>query len=63
MGDTRRYSVAYQRIYDRMLAKADEYKDVVLLAFHHGPGQMYNTSADHTLKDLTGSRSASAAGW
>jgi TRAP-type C4-dicarboxylate transport system substrate-binding protein len=57
MGDTSVVtSVAYQRIYDRMLAKADEYKDVQLLGvFIHGPGQMYNTKRPiSALKDLDG---------
>src|SRR5262250_3085901 len=42
MGDTAEVTcVAYQRVYERMLAKANEHKDVVLLAvFTHGPGQM-----------------------
>ena len=57
MGDTAEVTaVAYQRIYERMLAKANEHKDVVLLSvFTHGPGQMYNTKrAINTLKDLDG---------
>src|SRR2546422_5942082 len=49
-------SVAYQRIYERMLAGANEHRDVVLLSvFTHGPGQMYNTKrAISALKDLDG---------
>lgn len=57
MGDTSTVtSVAYQRIYERMLAKANEHKDLVLLSvFTHGPGQMYNTKrAITSLKDLDG---------
>jgi len=57
MGDTSEVtSVAYQRVYDRMLAKANEYKDVVLLGvFTHGPGQIYNTKRPiNSLKDLEG---------
>jgi TRAP-type C4-dicarboxylate transport system substrate-binding protein len=57
MGDTSTVtSVAYQRIYNRMLAKVDEYKDVVLLGvFTHGPGQIYNTKRPiNSLKDLEG---------
>ncbi len=57
MGDTSEVtSVAYQRIYDRMLAKANEYKDVQLLGvFTHGPGQIYNTKRPiNSLKDLEG---------
>jgi TRAP-type C4-dicarboxylate transport system substrate-binding protein len=57
MGDTSTVtSVAYQRIYDRMLAKANEYKDFTLLGvFTHGPGQMYNTKRPiNSLKDLEG---------
>lgn len=49
-------SVAYQRLYDKVLAKHDEHKGVVTLAvFTHGPGQMYNTKRPITsLKDLDG---------
>ena len=57
MGDTSEVTaVAYQRIFERMLAKSNEHKDVVLLSvFTHGPGQMYNTKrAINTLKDLEG---------
>jgi len=57
MGDTAEVTaVAYQRIHERMLAKADEHKGVVVLSvFTHGPGQMYNTKrAINTLKDLEG---------
>ena len=57
MGDTSTVtSVAYQRIFERMLAKADEHKGVVLLSvFTHGPGQMYNTKrAIDDLSDLAG---------
>jgi TRAP-type C4-dicarboxylate transport system substrate-binding protein len=51
-------SVAYQRIYERMLAKADEHKGVVPLAMMtHGPGQMYHTSkAIGSLGDLKGQK-------
>ncbi len=57
MGDTAEAtSVAYQRIYDRLLAKANEYKDVQLLGvFTHGPGEIYNTKRPiSSLKDLDG---------
>ena len=57
MGDTATVTaVAYQRIYERMLAKADEHKGVVVLAvFTHGPGQIYNTKRPvNSLKDLEG---------
>jgi TRAP-type C4-dicarboxylate transport system substrate-binding protein len=57
MGDTAEVTaVAYQRIHERMLAKADEHKGVVVLAvFTHGPGQIYNTKrAINSLKDLEG---------
>jgi TRAP-type C4-dicarboxylate transport system substrate-binding protein len=49
-------SVAYQRVYDKLLAKHDEHKGVVTLAvFTHGPGQMYNTKRPiASLKDLDG---------
>ena len=37
-------SVAYQRIYERHLAKVDEHKGVKVLAVStHGPGMLYNT--------------------
>jgi len=57
MGDTSEaLSVAYQRVYDKMLAKFDEFKGVhVLAVFTHGPGQIYNTKrAVTSLKDLEG---------
>jgi TRAP-type C4-dicarboxylate transport system substrate-binding protein len=57
MGDTAEVTaVAYQRIWERMLAKADEHKGVVPLAvFTHGPGQIYNTKRPvNALKDLEG---------
>lgn len=57
MGDTSEgLSVAYQRVYEKMLAKLDEHKGVKVLAvFTHGPGQIYNTKkAVNTLKDLEG---------
>lgn len=49
-------SVAYQRVYERMLATFDEHKGVVMLgAFTHGPGQIYNTRrAITTIKDFDG---------
>lgn len=49
-------SVAYQRVYEKMLAKYDENKGVhVLAVFTHGPGQIYNTKrAITSLKDLEG---------
>jgi TRAP-type C4-dicarboxylate transport system substrate-binding protein len=51
-------SVAYQRIYERMLAQADEHKGVfVLTVFTHGPGQMYHTNrAIGSLGDLKGQK-------
>jgi len=57
MGDTAEVTaVAYQRIYERMLAGANEHRDVVLLSvFTHGPGQMYNTKrAINTSRTSTG---------
>jgi TRAP-type C4-dicarboxylate transport system substrate-binding protein len=49
-------SVAYQRIYERLLAKADEHKGVKTLAmFTHGPGQIFNTRRPVAeAKDLDG---------
>jgi TRAP-type C4-dicarboxylate transport system substrate-binding protein len=57
MGDTAEVTaVAYQRIYERMLAGADEHKGVVVLSvFTHGPGQIYNVKhAINSLKDFDG---------
>ena len=57
MGDTSEaLSVAYQRVYDKMLAKHNEFKGVhVLSVFTHGPGQIYNTKRPvASLKDLEG---------
>ena len=57
MGDTAEITaVAYERIHSRMLARANEHRDVVLLSvFTHGPGQIYNTKrAVTTLRDLEG---------
>ena len=57
MGDTSEaLSVAYQRVYDKMLAKHSEFKGVhVLAVFTHGPGQIYNTRRPvASLKDLAG---------
>ena len=49
-------SVAYQRIFERHLAKAGEHKGVKVLAvFTHGPGQIYNTKKPiNTIDDLAG---------
>ncbi|MCS6920525.1 MAG: TRAP transporter substrate-binding protein, partial [Elioraea sp.] len=51
-------SVAYQRVHERMLAKADEHKGVVALAvFTHGPGQIYHaTKPIASLADLKGQK-------
>lgn len=57
MGDTAEaMSVAYHRVYEKMLAKHDEHKGVIVLSvFTHGPGQIYNTKhAVTSLKDLEG---------
>ena len=57
MGDTAEVTaVAYQRIWEKMLAKADEHKGTVPLGvFTHGPGQIYNTKRPvNSLKDLEG---------
>lgn len=49
-------SVAYQRVYERMLAKADEHKGVVVLAmFAQGPQALFNTKrAINTAADFKG---------
>src|SRR5882757_9176094 len=65
MGDTAEVTaVAYQRIYERMLAGANEHRDVVLLAvFTHGPGQIYNTRRPvRTVEDLQGMKIRVGAG-
>ncbi|HVL36025.1 MAG TPA: TRAP transporter substrate-binding protein [Burkholderiales bacterium] len=51
-------SVAYQRVHERMLAKADEHRGVVALAlFTHGPGQIHHTSKPvSSLADLKGQK-------
>jgi TRAP-type transport system periplasmic protein len=51
-------AVAYNRVYERMLAKADEHRGVVALSvFTHGPGQMYHTSKPiSSLADLRGQK-------
>jgi TRAP-type C4-dicarboxylate transport system substrate-binding protein len=57
MGDTAEaMSVAYQRIYDRHLAKFDEHKGVVtLVVFTHGPGEIYNVKRPIAeIKDFDG---------
>ncbi len=55
LGDTAEAnSIAYQRIYERALAKANEYKGVVVLAvFTQGPGEIYDTKLPvASLKDV-----------
>lgn len=49
-------SIAYQRIYDRMLAEAGENKGVKVLAMHnHGPGQIFTTKVQvKSVGDLSG---------
>lgn len=57
MGDNAEImSAAYQRIHDRMLAKANEHKGVVVLAVHtHGPGLIFNNRRPvEKLADLDG---------
>jgi TRAP-type C4-dicarboxylate transport system substrate-binding protein len=57
MGDNAEVmSAAYQRIHDRMLAKANEHKGVVVLAVHtHGPGLIFNNRRPvEKLSDLDG---------
>ncbi|MEJ8570484.1 TRAP transporter substrate-binding protein [Microbaculum marinum] len=56
-GDTAEaMSVAYQRVYDDMLASANEHDGVKVLAVHtHGPGQVFNIRHEvNTLADLEG---------
>jgi TRAP-type C4-dicarboxylate transport system substrate-binding protein len=49
-------SVAWHRIYNKMLAQHEEYKGLVQLAlFTHGPGQLYNARRSvSTAKDMQG---------
>jgi TRAP-type C4-dicarboxylate transport system substrate-binding protein len=49
-------SVAYQRIYERHLAKFDEHRDLkVITVFTHGPGVIFNTKRPiKTLADMDG---------
>jgi len=57
LGDTAEAtSVAYQRIYERHLAKAEEHKGVIVLGvFTHGPGQIFNAKRPiEKLADLDG---------
>jgi len=57
MGDSSEVtSVAFQRIYDKYPAFADEHKGVKVLAvFTHGPGMVFNTKKPVTkIDDLTG---------
>ena len=59
LGDTGEITAAaYQRIYDKYLAKADEHKGVITLAvLTHGPGQIFNTKRPILAsKDLEGLR-------
>ncbi len=49
-------SIAYQRVYEKILAKAEEHKGVVVLSMMtHGPAAIYNTKhAITSLKDMQG---------
>ena len=65
LGDTAEAtSVAFQRIHARMLAQANEHRDVVPLAvFTHGPGQIYNTRRPiRAIDDLAGLKIRVGAG-
>jgi TRAP-type C4-dicarboxylate transport system substrate-binding protein len=57
-------SVAYQRVYDRFLAKADEHKGVkVLSVFTHGPGGLFLARRTaNSLKDLAGLKIRTSGG-
>ena len=57
MGDSAEsMSVAYQRVYERILSKSEEHKGVLVLGvFTHGPGQIYNTRRPiAAIKDFEG---------
>jgi TRAP-type C4-dicarboxylate transport system substrate-binding protein len=65
MGDSAEsISVAYQRLHERVLAKANEHRDVRALAvFAHGPGQIYTTKrAIARLEDLAGLKMRTGGG-
>lgn len=49
-------SVAYQRVYESMMAGANEHEGVKVLAVHvHGPGQIFNIRKEiKTISDLNG---------
>ncbi|MCF8177369.1 MAG: TRAP transporter substrate-binding protein [Sulfuritalea sp.] len=51
-------SVAYQRMYEKHLAKFDEHKGVKVIAvFSHGPGHMYTTKTPlNSVADLEGKK-------
>jgi TRAP-type C4-dicarboxylate transport system substrate-binding protein len=57
-------SVAYQRTYDKHLAKANEHAGVKILAvFTHGPGLVFNNKRPiDTLKDLEGMKIRTGGG-
>ena len=57
-------SIAYFRIHERHLAKANEYKGVKLLGvFTHGPGQMFTTRKEiDSIDDLSGMKIRSGGG-
>lgn len=57
-------SVAYQRVYDRMLSRFEEHKGTVTLGvFTHGPGQVYNTRRPlAAIKDFEGLKLRIASG-
>lgn len=57
-GSAEATSVAYQRIFEKHLAKHDEHRGLKVIAvFTHGPGHIFNTKRDvASLKDLDGLR-------
>lgn len=57
-------SIAYWRIHERLLARANEYRGVRLLGvFTHGPGQMFNIKKEiDSLDDLSGMKIRSGGG-
>lgn len=53
--DAYQATVAYQRIYEKHLAKADEHKGIKVLAvFSHGPGMLHTRSAITSVEQLKG---------
>jgi len=54
-GNAEAASVAYWRVHEEMLAKADEHRGVKLIGLHtHGPAQLHSDSPVNSLSDISG---------